>query len=293
MSLLAALALGLVIGLSLGALGGGGSILTVPALVYVLHESSTAATTASLVIVGVTALAGSIGHARAGRVRWKAGIIFGVLGIPASYLGTALNRTVNPHVLLLCFGALMIIAAAGMLLRTRSGSDQSVPAAALATTGGSDNPGRYPSSSGTSATTASRRGIDAAATTKMVLAALLVGFLTGFLGVGGGFVIVPALVMVLAFPDAHRGRYVAAHHRHQQCRRTHRPNRTGNLRLGRHPPVHRCGHPRLRGRQTGRRQGLRASTEHSVCGTVRRRRGLRHRPEPHRTQVSPHQQRGA
>jgi len=199
-SLLAALALGLVIGLSLGALGGGGSILTVPALVYVLHESSTAATTASLVIVGVTALAGSIGHARAGRVRWKAGIIFGVLGIPASYLGTALNRTVNPHVLLLCLGALMIIAAAGMLLRTRSGSDQSAPAAALARTGGSDSPGRYPSSSGTSATTASRRGIEAAATTKMVLAALLVGFLTGFLGVGGGFVIVPALVMVLAFP---------------------------------------------------------------------------------------------
>ena len=68
---------GLLIGLSLGALGGVGSILTVPALVYVLGQSAHGATTASLVIVGVTSLAGMAAHARAGRVRFGSGLIFG------------------------------------------------------------------------------------------------------------------------------------------------------------------------------------------------------------------------
>ncbi|TAL25589.1 MAG: sulfite exporter TauE/SafE family protein, partial [Frankiales bacterium] len=68
-----AVALGLLIGLSLGALGGGGSILTVPALVFVLGLSAQEATTASLVIVGVTAAAASAGHARSGHTRWRSG----------------------------------------------------------------------------------------------------------------------------------------------------------------------------------------------------------------------------
>ena len=83
---------GLLIGLSLGALGGGGSILTVPALVYLLHQQPHAATTGSLLIVGITALAGMTAHQRAGRVRIAQGITFGVLGVAGSYAWHAAVR---------------------------------------------------------------------------------------------------------------------------------------------------------------------------------------------------------
>ena len=97
---------GLLIGLSLGALGGGGSILTVPALVYVLGQSPVAATTGSLVIVGITALAGMVAHARAGRVRVGQGLLFGVLGVAGSWYGSRLSASVAPAVLLAAFSVL-------------------------------------------------------------------------------------------------------------------------------------------------------------------------------------------
>lgn len=168
--------LGLLIGVSLGALGGGGSILTVPALVYVLGESARGATTASLVIVGITALIGAFGHARSSHVRWTTGIVFGTTGIAASLVGTALNRQVDPNVLLLAFAALMLLAAAGMLRRATG-----------------------PSCPDESETSGATKAMSAAGIARFVSAGLLVGFLTGFLGVGGGFIIVPALVMVLGF----------------------------------------------------------------------------------------------
>jgi uncharacterized membrane protein YfcA len=87
---------GLLIGLALGALGGGGSILTVPALVYLLHQPPHAATTGSLLIVGITALAGMTAHLRAGRVRVAQGITFGVLGVAGSYAGTRLSASIKP-----------------------------------------------------------------------------------------------------------------------------------------------------------------------------------------------------
>ena len=98
---------GLLIGLSLGALGGGGSILTVPALVYLLHQQPHAATTGSLLIVGITALAGMAAHWRAGRVRPVQGITFGVLGIAGSYAGTGLLVTVAVYSLCRSLPALM------------------------------------------------------------------------------------------------------------------------------------------------------------------------------------------
>ena len=113
-----ALGLGLLIGVTLGALGGGGSILTVPVLVYLLGESAQSATTASLVIVGVTSAAAAVGHARGHRVRWLAGAVVGAVGVPASLLGTRLNAEVDPDVLLVSFAALMVVAAVAMLLRT-------------------------------------------------------------------------------------------------------------------------------------------------------------------------------
>ena len=87
---------GLLIGLSLGALGGGGSILTVPVLVYLLHQAPHAATTGSLLIVGITAAGGMIAHRRACRVRLAPGITFGVLlvAVAASSLVRSLPRLV-------------------------------------------------------------------------------------------------------------------------------------------------------------------------------------------------------
>ena len=176
-----AIPLGLVVGVTLGTLGGGGSILTVPALVYLIGENPQHATTASLVIVGVTAITGTAGHARAGRVRWGAGLVFGIVGAAGSLLGSVLNRLVDPDVLLLGFAGLMALTAAAMLQRSwRHGPAKSHPF----------------------------RGSEGSLTTRRVLevvsAGTVVGFMTGFFGVGGGFVVVPAMVLALDFamPEA-------------------------------------------------------------------------------------------
>ena len=213
---------GLLIGLSLGALGGGGSILTVPALVYLLHQPPHAATTGSLLIVGITALAGMTAHLRAGRVRVAQGITFGVLGVAGSYAGTRLSANIKPDLLLALFAVLMLVAAAAMLRRRRPVTNSPGQAA-------QPDPGTGTPQTGTSAglavgptartatVTLDRLGYatrpqvktawwqrlraDAPAgqSLKIVTAATAVGLLTGFFGVGGGFVIVPALVLALGF----------------------------------------------------------------------------------------------
>ncbi|GAA1904043.1 sulfite exporter TauE/SafE family protein [Streptantibioticus ferralitis] len=162
------MALGGLIGLCLGALGGGGSILTVPVLVYALGQSAQSATTGGLVVVGLTAVCSTWSHARAGNVRWGAGAAFGASGIAASYGGTALNRLVNPTVLMLCFAALMVVSAVAMFRRGRTSAP--VPERTRKTP-----------------------------VARILASGLAVGFLTGFLGVGGGFVIVPALVGALGY----------------------------------------------------------------------------------------------
>src|SRR6266700_4514789 len=101
--LLIAIPAGLLIGLLLGTLGGGGSILTVPVLVYLLGQSPHAATAGSLLIVGITAAGGMIAHRRAGRVRIAPGIVFGVLGVAGSYAGARLTSSVPPGLLLSLF----------------------------------------------------------------------------------------------------------------------------------------------------------------------------------------------
>ena len=182
--------LGFLIGLSLGALGGGGSILAVPALVYAAGQTPKHATTTSLVLVAVTAVIGIVPHWRAGRVRFAAGAIFGLAGIGGSLLGSHWNKAANPNVLLLAFSGLMLVAAYGMWRRVTAAPKtemlQSVGAAAA------------PTASPTSVR------IDPMTTLKVIVAGTIVGFLTGFFGVGGGFVIVPALVLALGFsmPEA-------------------------------------------------------------------------------------------
>lgn len=171
----ATLGLGLLIGLSLGALGGGGSILTVPALVYVIGQDARAATTSSLFIVGITSVIAALGHARSGRVRWGVGVAFGITGIAAGFAGTAVNRLMNPDVLLLGFAAVIIVPAVGML--ANSGDEEPAPQEGDARQHSRRwAPGRIGRIAG---------------------AGLLVGFMTGLFGVGGGFVIVPALTLAL------------------------------------------------------------------------------------------------
>lgn len=200
MSLLV-LPIGLLIGLSLGALGGGGAILTVPALVYLVGQEPRDATTSSLLIVGLAALVALVPHARRGNVRFGQGLAFGALGIAGSLAGSALSARVPPAVLLTAFAALLTVVGALMLRRAVSPTpptsgeqaagvpDQRARDARARDARGRTARGRAP------AVAAARLGCVA----KVVAAATGVGLLTGFFGVGGGFVLVPALVLVLAF----------------------------------------------------------------------------------------------
>jgi uncharacterized membrane protein YfcA len=178
--LLGALGLGAAIGLVLGALGGGGSVLTVPALVLALGLTAQAATAASLVIVEVTALVAAVRHARSGHVQWRSGLLLAAAGVPASLVGTALNRLVSENVLLLAFAVLMLLAAVGMLIQPPKN--------------GSDADGQPPGQGDGS----HRRRL----WLRLATAGSLIGALTGFFGVGGGLVIVPLLVVALRFPIA-------------------------------------------------------------------------------------------
>jgi uncharacterized membrane protein YfcA len=103
--------LGFLIGLSLGALGGGGSILAVPALVYGAGQSPREATASSLLLVGVASTIGLRPHLRAGRVLAATGLAFGAAGIPGSLLGSALNHRVDQDLLLLGFAGLLVAVA--------------------------------------------------------------------------------------------------------------------------------------------------------------------------------------
>ncbi|MGW7620363.1 sulfite exporter TauE/SafE family protein [Streptomyces antimycoticus] len=164
-ALILALIAGAVVGIALGALGGGGSVLAVPALIYLLGFPPAAATTASLIIVTATSLTALCAHARTGNVRWRAGAPFAAAGLlPAAASGAAASHLPQP-VLTAAFAAIAALAAIKMLRPSQTSTSQmSVvqPAEAAGTGAG-------------------------------------LGALTGLLGVGGGFLTVPALLTVLAF----------------------------------------------------------------------------------------------
>jgi uncharacterized membrane protein YfcA len=185
--------LGFLIGLSLGALGGGGSILAVPALVYGAGQDPKAATTTSLFLVGVASLVGMGTHWRGGRVRVGTGIFFGLAGIGGSIAGSALNRQIDPDLLLLGFSGLVFVAAWRMITAcptcTKAGEAAVIEVAA---------PGGVLRSTTAVRTTPMR--IDVRTVVVVLAAGTAVGFLTGLFGVGGGFVIVPALTLALKLP---------------------------------------------------------------------------------------------
>lgn len=161
-----AIGFGVLIGLLLGLVGGGGSILTVPILVYVLGLGPHAATATSLVIVGLSALSGAIPHARAGRVQWRTAALFGLAGVLGAFAGAWANRRVSGPVILFLFGLLMLIVAARMAFGRKAKVKGAI----------TPKPWAIPASG------------------------LIIGIMTGFFGVGGGFLIVPALVLVLGLP---------------------------------------------------------------------------------------------
>ena len=159
-------ALAALIGLSLGLMGGGGSILTVPIFVYVLSFDPKLAIAMSLPVVGITSLVGAFGHWRAGNVELKAAAMFGVVAMVAAYIGARLAVFLTGAVQLSLLAIIMLAAAISMFMNARRS-----PSVVSAT----DGPASF----------------------KLLLpVALCVGLVTGLVGVGGGFLIVPALVLL-------------------------------------------------------------------------------------------------
>lgn len=168
--IVAALALAVLVGLSLGLLGGGGAILTVPILTYVAGISVQQAIPASLVIVGTTSLVSTITHARARRVRWRTGAVVGSTGVLGALGGSLLGKQIPDPVLMVLFAAMMIAAAVAMLRRRRA---DAAPA------------------------DRQRPSIP-----RLLLIGLGVGTATGLVGAGGGFLLVPALILFAGLPAA-------------------------------------------------------------------------------------------
>ena len=193
MSLLLALGAGALIGLSLGALGGGGSILAVPVLVYVLGQSPAQATTGSLVVVGVTSLVGAVTAQRAGNVLLGRGVLFGLLATGGAVAGAKLSAQVSEPVLLASFSVLML--AVGGLMAYRQLRPQPDDADGTESSGTARRArARLDDPIITFSPTFACRCPQAL---KVLLTAAVVGLLTGFLGVGGGFLVVPVLVLAL------------------------------------------------------------------------------------------------
>lgn len=202
MSVVVALAAGLAIGLAIGTFGGGGGVLAVPALVYLLGQDGTSATTSSIVIVGIVSACGLLMRARSRSIDWRTGMAIGAVGLPAAWMGTWLNRSVPQPVLMALFAALTLLVATVLLVRAQSTGAGRPGSLTRSETG---SPASEPAGGG------GVRVLDAPVVPvaapvrrtpvlRTVLAGCAVGFLTGFLGVGGGFLVVPVLVVLLEMP---------------------------------------------------------------------------------------------
>ena len=160
--------LGVLVGVSLGLLGGGGSILTVPLLAYVAGMDAKPAIATSLLVVGVTSAIAAITHARAGRVRWRVAVIFGLAAMAGAYTGGRLARFIPGTVLLVAFAIIMIAAGVAML---RGRKDLSVS-----------------------------EGNQQLPVLRITLLGVTVGLISGLVGAGGGFLLVPALALLAGLP---------------------------------------------------------------------------------------------
>ncbi|WP_426226622.1 sulfite exporter TauE/SafE family protein [Pseudarthrobacter sp. DSP2-3-2b1] len=170
LTLLLVLALSVVIGLSLGVLGGGGSILTVPILVYVAGFDAKEAIAASLFVVGVTSAVSVFSHARGGRVMWRTGLIFGAAGMAGAFVGGLLGGHIPGQILLIAFAVMMVATSVAMLRGRKKKSDADAPVKHELPLG------------------------------RVLLDGAVVGLVTGLVGAGGGFLVVPALALLGGLP---------------------------------------------------------------------------------------------
>lgn len=171
-NLIAGFILCALIGISLGLFGGGGSIIIVPVLVYIIGIEAHHAVEMSLTVIGVTSLIAAALHHQRGTVKLRAGALFSTTGTLGAYSGSCLTYLLSPAAMLLSIATLMIVIAVFMLIKRHSSQDAT----------SYHNRSKF----------------------KALLAGLIVGLLTGFLGVGGGFLVVPALVLFcgLSMKDA-------------------------------------------------------------------------------------------
>ena len=165
MTLFFGLSLGAIVGATLGLIGAGGAILAVPGLVAILGLSVTAATTSSTIIVGSAALAGALRRRNTGTVDVKIGLTFSAIGIVGTFIGTLLLKVIPENLIMIAFAIIMFGAGYAMCCRENPEPKVEKPKWQL-----------------------------------VVIAATFVGILTGLFGIGGGFMIVPALILFLRVP---------------------------------------------------------------------------------------------
>lgn len=171
LTLLLTLLLSVLIGLSLGLLGGGGSILTVPILTYVAGLEAKEAIAASLFVVGVTSAFSAISHARNQRVRWRTGLIFGGASMAGAFVGGLLGGHIPGTVLMIGFAVMMVATSVAMIRGRRNSKDSSDSA----------HDRKMP-------------------VFKVLAEGIVVGLVTGLVGAGGGFLVVPALALLGGLP---------------------------------------------------------------------------------------------
>lgn len=171
---------GALIGLTLGLTGAGGSIITIPILLYLLNMDIHNATGTSLIIVGISALEGAIQYMFGKRkyVHWKISIVFSIAGIFGAFLGSYINSLISGKIILYSFSVLMLIIGILMLKEknTQNKKDLNLQSISLQNIKGFN------------------------AWIKFIFSGFGIGLMTGFFGVGGGFLIVPVLVLILGFP---------------------------------------------------------------------------------------------
>jgi uncharacterized protein len=171
-----AVLLSAIIGIFLGLLGGGGSILIIPMLVYLLQFDPKDAIVTSFIVVGLSSLVSLIPHARRASVCWKSGAVFGVTGMLSAYAGGRMGSHFDSSNLMLLFGLVTLLAGSVMLIKRPSSIkalEDQYPVQIC--------PLRLPFFF-------------------LLISGSLVGFITGLVGVGGGFMIVPALILVVGLP---------------------------------------------------------------------------------------------
>ena len=161
---------GSIVGFSLGLVGGGGSILAVPLMIYVVGVASPhIAIGTSALAVALNAAANLLPHARAGTVKWSCAGVFAAAGVAGAFGGSSLSKIIDGRQLLALFAVLMLVVAGVMFLRRASGGDESVRLSR----------GNFP---------------------RLVVLGAATGALSGFFGIGGGFLIVPGLMLATGMP---------------------------------------------------------------------------------------------